>query len=121
MTREYAIEEVKFLRDAFSNRAEECEKIGDLIPMDLYARTAENLDGVLRFLRPITREQVEKMLGTWIEVSDVDGCTWSKCSDCQEDLDSLEDAYDFCPYCGAPMTDKAVDILWKRLEAMQDE
>lgn len=68
----------------------------------------------------ITREQVEKMRGTWIEVSDVDGCTWSKCSDCQEDLDSLEDAYDFCPYCGAPMTDKAVDILWKRLEAMQD-
>lgn len=23
----------------------------------------------------------------------------------------------FCPHCGAPMTDKAVDILWKRLEA----
>lgn len=68
----------------------------------------------------ITREQVEKMRGAWIEVSDADGCTWSKCSDCGEDLDSLEDAYDFCPYCGDPMTDKAVDILWKRLEAMRD-
>lgn len=68
----------------------------------------------------ITREQVEKMRGAWIEVSDADGCTWSKCSDCGEDLDSLEDAYDFCPYCGDPMTDKAVDTLWKRLEAMRD-
>lgn len=27
----------------------------------------------------------------------------------------------FCPDCGAPMTHEAVDILWKRLEAMQDE
>lgn len=68
----------------------------------------------------ITREQVEKIRGTtWIEVSDVDGCTWSKCSECQEDLDSLEDDYDFCPYCGAPMTAKAVGILWKRLKVMQ--
>lgn len=57
----------------------------------------------IRNCHPITREQVEKMRGTWIEVSDVDGCTWSKCSDCQEDLDSLEDAYDFCPNCGAKM------------------
>lgn len=80
----------------------------------------EAIDMAIKALRPITREQVEKMRGTWIEVSDVDGCTWSKCSDCQEDLDSLEDAYDFCPYCGAPMTDKAVDILWKRLEEVHD-
>ena len=70
----------------------------------------------------ITREQVEKMRkGRWITVSNTAGETWSKCSECQEELDGLEDAYNFCPRCGAPMTDEAVDILWKRLEAMQDE
>ena len=84
------------------------------------ARNGTGTAPSLAALNPITREQVEKMRGAWIEVSDVDGCTWSKCSGCGEDLDSLEDAYDFCPYCGDPMTDKAVDILWKRLEAMRD-
>lgn len=32
----------------------------------------------------------------------------------------MEDAYDFCPHCGAPMTDEAVDILLKRLETLKD-
>lgn len=27
----------------------------------------------------------------------------------------------FCPYCGSPMTDEAVDILLKRLEALKNE
>ena len=118
MTREYAIEEVKFLRDTFSNRAEECEKIGDLIPMDLYARTAENLDGVLRFLRPITREQVERMRGDWKFVG---SDRWNDTYECQQCGCLNMDDQNFCPTCGTPMKDEAVDILWKRLEAMQDE
>lgn len=87
---------------------------------DKFAESLQNKKAHSPRFVTFTREQVEKMRGAWIEVSDADGCTWSKCSDCGEDLDSLEDAYDFCPYCGDPMTDKAVDILWKRLEAMQD-
>ena len=71
-------------------------------------------------LRPITREQVEKMRGKWIDAryssKDVPQC---RCSICGKKYIGLET--DFCQYCGAPMTDKAVDILWKRLEAMQDE
>lgn len=71
-------------------------------------------------LRPITREQVEKMRGKWIDAryssKDVPQC---QCSICGKKYIGLET--DFCQYCGAPMTDKAVDILWKRLEAMQDE
>ena len=120
MTREKSIKEVEFLRDAFLDRAEQCEKIGDLIPMDIYARTAENLNGVLKLLRPITREQVEKMRGKWIDAryssKDVPQC---QCSICGKKYIGLET--DFCQYCGAPMTDKAVDILWKRLEeALKD-
>lgn len=68
----------------------------------------------------ITREQVEKMRGKWIDAryssKDVPKC---QCSICEKKYIGLET--DFCQYCGAPMTDKAVDILWKRLEAMQDE
>ena len=67
----------------------------------------------------ITREQVEKMWGKWIDAryssKDVPQC---QCSICGKKYIGLET--DFCQYCGAPMTDKAVDILWKRLEAMQD-
>lgn len=68
----------------------------------------------------ITREQVEKMRGKWIDAryssKDVPQC---QCSICGKKYIGLET--DFCQYCGAPMTDKAVDILWNRLEAMQDE
>ena len=65
-----------------------------------------------------TREQVEK--GKWIGMTDDDGCTWYECSRCEHDLDSLEDPSHFCPNCGAPMTDEAVDIVMERLEALKD-
>ena len=68
----------------------------------------------------ITREQVKKMRGKWIDVryssKDVPQC---QCAICGKKYIGLET--DFCQYCGAPMTDKAVDILWKRLEeALKD-
>ena len=75
---------------------------------------------VLNTLRPITREQVEKMRGEWVYMTDDDGCAWPECSKCEYGLDSLEEPQNFCPECGAPMTDKAMDRLWKRLEAMRD-
>ena len=83
-------------------------------------------------LRPITREQVEKVRGEWI---DIDGekvpvdkygqpFGWAMCSACGEYL-TASDEYPcighFCPNCGAPMTDKAVDMVMERLEALRDE
>ena len=73
-------------------------------------------------LRPITREQVERVWrGEWIGMTDDDGCTWYECSRCEYDLDNVEDPNHFCPACGAPMTDKAVDMVMERLEALRDE
>ena len=72
-------------------------------------------------LRPITREQAEKVRGEWIGMTDDDGCTWYECSRCEYDLDNVEDPNHFCPNCGAPMTDKAVDMVMERLEALRDE
>lgn len=80
---------------------------------------SEVLVMAMKSLRPITREQVEKMRGKWIDAryssKDVPKC---QCSICGKKYIGLET--DFCQYCGAPMTYEAVDILWKRLEAMQD-
>lgn len=33
---------------------------------------------------------------------------------------SADSFLEFCPACGAPMTDKGVDIIMKRLEALRD-
>ena len=88
----------------------------------------EMLKAGLSALRPITREQVEKMRGEWIDDGekvpvDENGCPkdWAKCSVCGEYLTASEE-YDctghFCPTCGSPMTDKAVDMVMERLEAL---
>ena len=80
----------------------------------------EALGMALTALRLVTREQVEKMRGKWIDAryssKDVPKC---QCSICGKKYVGLET--DFCQYCGAPMTYEAVDILWKRLEeALRD-
>lgn len=85
----------------------------------------------LAALRGPTRKQVEKMRGEWIADGekvpvDENGCPrdWAKCSVCGEYLTASEE-YDctghFCPACGSPMTDKAVDMVMERLEALWDE
>lgn len=71
-------------------------------------------------LRP-TREQVEKMWrGEWKTLGaakygkpGVHYCT--KCEECHPYK------HNFCPDCGSPMTDEAVDIVVERLEALKDE
>ena len=83
-------------------------------------------------LRGPAREQVEKMRGEWI---DCDGgkvpvdkygqpLGWAMCSACGEYL-TASDEYPctghFCPNCGAPMTDKAVDMVMERLEEVQND
>ena len=81
----------------------------------------------LAALRPVSREQVEKVWrGEWIIVYDEDKeitiATCSKCGDETAYGGSLkaDDCDAFCPVCGAPMTDEAVDILLRRLEALKD-
>lgn len=72
-------------------------------------------------LRPITREQVERMRGEWRPIP---GLSEYYCSRCGEEFEIHaydKDKYQFCPYCMAPMTDEAVDVVMDRLEALQDE
>lgn len=87
----------------------------------LEGKYREAFDMTISALRSLTREQIEKAWrGKWVGMTDDDGCVWYECSRCEYDLDSLEDPNHFCPACGAPMTDEAVDIVMKRLEALKD-
>ena len=87
----------------------------------------------LTALRPASREQVEKVWrGEWINIDgekvQVDKygqpLGWAQCSACGEYL-TASDEYPctghFCPNCGAPMTDEAVDMMLERLEALHSE
>mgnify|MGYP002795894369 FL=1 len=70
-------------------------------------------------LRPITREQVERVWrGEWT----TDGV----CSRCGFDAMyykgvPVQVRTNYCPTCGSPMTDKAVDMVMERLEALHSE
>ena len=113
MTREEAIEELERLLRHW-----------DLIDEGIYDLSEHDKDAVdiaLSALRPVSREQVEKAWrGEWIGMTDDDGCTWYECSQCEHDLDSLEVPNHFCPACGSPMTDEAVEMVMERMEEMKN-
>lgn len=72
-------------------------------------------------LRPVSREQVEKVWrGEWKHYlpSLGAGNIQCRCTKCGRTPD-VETP--FCAWCGAPMTDDAVQILLKRMEELKDE
>lgn len=72
----------------------------------------------LSALRPVSREMVEKAEWIW-STGDV-----YTCSSCGEKTHVDEcmgnPIYNFCPFCMAPMTDEAVEMVMERWEAMKD-
>ena len=83
------------------------------------------LDIALSALRPVSREEVEK--------------SWAGCEYCEKhkiNLVRIEMNYNdspgspkrlnptrvpkFCPICGRPLTDEAVDMVMERMEALKD-
>lgn len=77
----------------------------------------------LTALRPITREQVERVWrGEWIAYLDGEHIMperYYSCSKCggRGHLSKKN----FCDFCGAPMTDEAVDMVMERMEALYEE
>lgn len=92
--------------------------------------TDETVDTLLTALRPVSREQVEKVWrGEWMGSADgyADGelvyDTW-ECSHCGYVIDEEDDPDmlpQFCPKCYAAMTDEAVEMVVERLEALNEE
>ena len=76
-------------------------------------------------LRPITREQVEKVWrGEWqvcFEEWQNHRVEGEQCSKCGFQNYGPSNLYNFCPKCGSPITDKAVDMVMERLEALHSE
>ena len=84
------------------------------------------LNLALTALRPVSREQVEKVWrGYWIheEIQSnqsttgyfkISSCECSKCG-CY-----IQQEANFCPYCGAAQTDEAVEMVMERLEELHE-
>lgn len=72
------------------------------------------LDVAQKALRPVSRERVEKV--------------WRGCEKCNgageysryaENLTKILLAK-YCPHCGRPLTDEAVDMVMERMDALKD-
>ena len=82
--------------------------------------TLEALDMAIDALRPVSREQVERIRGEWKNFKPLIEC--QICGEIYNRYGENEGKpFDFCPACGAPMTDEAVDMVMERLEALKDE
>ena len=74
----------------------------------------EALGMALSALRPVSREQVEKAEWIW---STGDVYTCSSCGEKTHVDECMENPiYNFCPFCMAPMTDEAVDMVMERMK-----
>ena len=75
----------------------------------------------LAALRGPTREQAEKVWrGEWVDTRESSkGVPTCMCSRCTRVVVGLESK--FCPDCGSPMTDKAVDTIMKRMQEMRND
>lgn len=71
----------------------------------------------------MTREQVEKVWrGEWTPYLDGEHIMperYYSCSKCGDR--GYPSKRNFCDFCGAPMTDEAVDIIMQRLEALKGD
>ena len=117
MTKEEAIKQIEKLKSYCEYMADSDESGAYLFDSD-----GQAIDLALSALRPVTREQVEKMRGRFFQagIDDVAQDTW-RCSRCLVQEFGNIQGINFCPSCGAPMTDKAVDMVMERMEALRDE
>ena len=113
-------------------REEAIKSLQNIIEYWTYKPTeVETAKMAISALRPITREQVEKVWrGEWEDHSDKhDRGMDLFCSICHNRasrfVGGTDDWWDFqkpnfCPNCGALMTDEAVEMVMERLEVLKD-
>ena len=81
-------------------------------------------------LRPVTREQVDKVFPGCRSCKSCRSCVFSihatkdmPCKKCDPNAEGVLTEYkpsNFCPVCGKPLTDEAVDMVMERLEALHE-
>lgn len=72
-------------------------------------------------LRGPTREQVEKVWRAKWEQPNMYEDYGDTCSNCHFDSRREPCISDFCPDCGCAMTNNALDMVMKRLEALYED
>lgn len=84
----------------------------------------QDMNTVRSALRPVSREQVEKVWKSeWIDNGERDpnGVPKTFAISCKRCGSSAGTSWmRFCPACGAPMTDEAVQMVVRRLEALHE-
>ena len=84
-------------------------------------RRIEALDVAFSALRPVRREQVERVWrGEWVHKRSPYDYKIFVCKKCGKQISIQGENMDFCPACGAAQTDEAVQMVLKRLEALKD-
>ena len=131
MTREEAIAEIERLLDC-AKKLQGPQTFVDFRPVPA-------LEMALTALRPVSREQVEKVANEWDPCEFCGEWIGGDCTPREKDAgykiyagytkqvavdDFWEDETEnlnFCPVCGRPLTDEAVEMMMERLETMRDE
>ena len=114
MTREEAIKQLESLYDHCENM-----RSGDN-DFAVWERDCEAIKIALSALRPVSREQVEKVWrGEWEDMREAyKDVPKRRCSRCKNVFIGLDTP--FCEVCGAPMTDEAVQMVMERMEELHD-
>ena len=122
MTREEATEILR-------KRKRYCEVIAIHANATLKAdelREIEAIDIAITALRPVSREQVEKVWrGEWSysHTTETDRFAVVKCSKCGHEAFGIAfyvTQGNFCPVCGAAQTDEAVEMVMERMETINN-
>ena len=85
-----------------------------------YSKIIETLEFAAAALRPVSREQVEKVCrGKWELVRRMAASIECKCPKCQRTVIFTGKPANFCEKCGSANTDEAVEMVMERLEAIE--
>ena len=129
MTREEAIEyaESKKMRLEALVYNDDC-KYGNYA---MYSGELSFVNAALTALRPVSREQVEKVWPGCRSCKSCRSCVFSvhaikdmPCKKCDPNVEGVLTEYKpskFCPVCGKPLTDEAVEMVMERMEALHGE
>ena len=120
MKLEEAIAKAKILNDSLKELTDEYEGQGSFIAAGMAVSFKLVLDTILSALRPVSREQVEKVWrGVWKHYLPPLGAgnIQCRCTKCGRTPD-VETP--FCAWCGAPMTDEAVEMVMEKINNMEE-
>lgn len=122
MTREEAITQLELL-------LEYCESMMTS-EYPVWRRDCEALQMLIAALRPISREQVEKVWRGCRSCKSCRSCAYSiydlkdvPCKMCDPNAEGIVTEYkpsNFCPVCGKPLTDEAVEMVMERLNKLEE-